>query len=164
MNVAALIQLLRLSGMIRDYSHNVDFNASCLKSMTFAFVSHQMSRLRLITFDVTNTLLRLRGSPGREYANVAKMFGVNIGHDELDRVYLDVWAEKKSEHPIYGLSEGLTTKQWWADFVRRVFCRAGYTGSPVILEVVAEKLHDKFSEGKNWETMPFASDVLKVGI
>ena len=122
-----------------------------------------MSRLRLITFDVTNTLLRLRGSPGREYANVAKMFGVNIGHDELDRVYLDVWAEKKSEHPIYGLSEGLTTKQWWADFVRRVFCRAGYTGSPVILEVVAEKLHEKFSEGKNWETMPFASDVLKVG-
>jgi len=132
--------------------------------MSFAFVSHQMSRLRLITFDVTNTLLRLRGSPGREYANVAKMFGVNIGHDELDRVYLDVWAEKKSEHPIYGLSDGLTTKQWWADFVRRVFCRAGYTGSPVILEVVAEKLHDKFSEGKNWETMPFASDVLKVGV
>jgi len=75
-----------------------------------------------------------------------------------------VWAEKKSEHPIYGLSDGLTTKQWWADFVRRVFCRAGYTGSPVILEVVAEKLHEKFSEGKNWETMPFASDVLKVGV
>ena len=122
----------------------------------------QMSRLRLITFDVTNTLLRLRGSPGREYANVAKMFGVNIGHDELDRVYNDVWAEKKSDHPIYGLSEGLTTKQWWADFVRRVFCRAGYTGNAIILDVIAEELHDKFSEGKNWETMPFASDVLKV--
>ena len=121
-----------------------------------------MSRIRLLTFDVTNTLLRLRTSPGREYANVAKTFDVNVGSAELDRVYKSVWAEKKSDHPIYGLEDGLTTKQWWADLVSRVFCRAGYAGSPVALEMIADKLHEEFSAGKNWEIVPFAVDVLKV--
>ncbi|KAI0209874.1 Haloacid dehalogenase-like hydrolase domain-containing protein 3 [Lamellibrachia satsuma] len=120
-----------------------------------------MSRIRLLTFDVTNTLLRLRTSPGREYANVAKTFDVNVGSAELDRVYKNVWAEKKSDHPIYGLEDGLTTKQWWADLVSRVFCRAGYAGSPVALEMIADKLHEEFSAGKNWEIVPFAVDVLK---
>lgn len=121
-----------------------------------------MTRLRLLTFDVTNTLLRLRTSPGREYANVARTFDVTVHADELDRVYRSVWAEKKSEHPVYGLEHGLTTEQWWADLVCRVFRRAGYVGSAAALERIADKLHEEFSQGKNWEVMPFAVDVLKV--
>ena len=124
--------------------------------------SPQMSRLRLVTFDVTNTLLRLRTSPGREYANVAKTFGVTATADELDRGYKSVWAEKKAKHPLYGLADGLTTKQWWSDLVSRVFSRAGYDGNHVVLGLIADKLHDEFSEGKNWETLPFAHDVLQV--
>lgn len=121
-----------------------------------------MPRLKLLTFDVTNTLLRLRTSPGREYANVARTFDVNVQSDKLDRVYRSVWAEKKSEHPIYGLAHGHTTEQWWADFVHRVFRRAGYVGSAAALERIADKLHEEFSHGKNWETVPYAVDVLKV--
>ena len=121
-----------------------------------------MARLRLLTFDVTNTLLRLRTSPGREYADVARTFDVTVRADELDRVYRGVWAEKKSEHPVYGLDHGLTTEQWWADLVGRVFRRAGYVGSTATLQRIADKLHEEFSHGKNWEVMPFAVDVLKV--
>ena len=121
-----------------------------------------MSRLRLITFDVANTLLRLRTSPGREYANVAATFGVTVTADELDRVYKSVWAEKKLKHPLYGLADGLTTKQWWSDLVSRVFSRAGYEGCPGVVGLIADKLHEEFSEGKNWETMPFAQDLLQV--
>jgi len=87
---------------------------------------------------------------------------VTVRADELDRVYRGVWAEKKSEHPVYGLDHGLTTEQWWADLVGRVFRRAGYVGSTATLQRIADKLHEEFSHGKNWEVMPFAVDVLKV--
>ena len=44
-----------------------------------------MSRqlLKLVTVDVTNTLIKVAGSPGRQYALVAKKFGVNIDEDLL---------------------------------------------------------------------------------
>lgn len=47
----------------------------------------QMNRLKLLTFDITNTILKVKDSPGHQYASVAKHFGVNMSPADLDNVY-----------------------------------------------------------------------------
>ena len=46
-----------------------------------------MNRLKLLTFDITNTILKVKNSPGHQYANVAKHFGINMSPADLDNVY-----------------------------------------------------------------------------
>lgn len=46
-----------------------------------------VSRLKLMTFDVTNTLLRVRVSPSHQYAEAAKLFGIEIPEKNLQDVY-----------------------------------------------------------------------------
>lgn len=36
-----------------------------------------LSRFRLITFDVTDTLIKFRTAPGRQYGEIGALFGVN---------------------------------------------------------------------------------------
>ena len=79
--------------------------------------------LKLVTFDVVNTILKVHRSPGYQYALVARQNGVNITGERIDSVYREVWKAKKSEHPTYGLNHGITSKEWWEDFVHRVFIK-----------------------------------------
>lgn len=42
-----------------------------------------LGRLRLITFDVTNTLLQFRSSPGKQYGEIGALFGVRCNNNDL---------------------------------------------------------------------------------
>jgi len=53
-----------------------------------------MYRLRVLTFDVYNTLIRVRGSPSHQYAKVAKSFGIDIPEVDIERVYQKTWRQK----------------------------------------------------------------------
>lgn len=46
-----------------------------------------MNRLKLLTFDVANTILKIKDSPGYQYSAVAKNFGIIIKASDLDKVY-----------------------------------------------------------------------------
>ena len=119
-----------------------------------------MSKLKLLTFDITNTLLKVKISPGSLYSEVAKSYGVNIHGSELDRVYPSTWQLKKRQHPNYGRRDGITTKQWWSGFVQMVFVNAGYRGSIYIIEEIATSLWDTYNEGSSWEVIPHTHECL----
>jgi len=53
-----------------------------------------MYRLRVLTFDVYNTLIRVQGSPSHQYAKVAKSFGINISEADIEKVYQPTWRQK----------------------------------------------------------------------
>jgi FMN phosphatase YigB (HAD superfamily) len=42
---------------------------------------NSLSRFRLITFDVTDTLIKFRTAPGKQYGEVGALFGVNQGEN-----------------------------------------------------------------------------------
>jgi len=54
----------------------------------------QMYRLRLLTFDMYNTLIRVYGSPSHQYAKVASSFGIYIPEADIERVYKKTWHQK----------------------------------------------------------------------
>lgn len=119
-----------------------------------------MNRLRLLTFDVTNTILKVKDSPGHQYSAVAKNFGININATDLDSVYDKTWQKKKSEHPNYGKDHGMTTKVWWQDFICRVFVNAGYQGNVSPLQGVSDVLWKRFEDGTDWEAIPHSHEAL----
>ena len=79
-----------------------------------------MRRWKLLTFDVTNTLLRVRGSPAQQYVREAARHGVHIPVKDLEYSYDKVWKTLWAAHPNYGSTTGLSQKQWWRKFVTKV--------------------------------------------
>jgi len=53
-----------------------------------------LSRFRLITFDVTNTLLQFRTTPGKQYGEIGALFGARCDNNELAKNFkANWWAE-----------------------------------------------------------------------
>jgi REG-2-like HAD superfamily hydrolase len=119
-----------------------------------------MARLRLLTFDITNTILRVKGSPGQEYARAAWLRGIQMSSEDLDQVYRPTWKKMRAELPIYGHNQGMSTWEWWRQFVHKVFINAGYQGPDKTLDAVCETLWQRFDEGFNWDVLPHSHQVL----
>lgn len=119
-----------------------------------------MHRIKLLTFDITNTILKVKDSPGNQYAEIAKRFGVNIGASDLDSVYDATWQKQKQELPNYGKDQGMTTKEWWQNFVCKVFLSAGYRGRLSSLNGVSDELWNRFKEGLEWDVIPHSHESL----
>lgn len=50
-----------------------------------------LNRFRLITFDVTDTLLQFRTSPGKQYGEIGALFGARCDNNELAKNYKANW-------------------------------------------------------------------------
>jgi hypothetical protein len=53
-----------------------------------------MYQLRLLTFDLINTLVRVRVAPALQYAQIARSLGVDIREADISRVYQATWRQK----------------------------------------------------------------------
>jgi REG-2-like HAD superfamily hydrolase len=114
-------------------------------------------RLKALTFDVTNTLIKARCSIGHQYADAASAHGIAANPAALERVFEPTMAQKKHEQPDYGMHDGVTSREWWADVVKRVFINAGHNdASPAALVKVSDTLWEHFQEEPEdaWEVMP----------
>ena len=120
-----------------------------------------MCKLRLVTFDVVNTLIKVKGSPGCIYSAAAKTCGVDIHPEAINKIYNAVWWQKKHQHPNYGSCLGMTPNQWWEDFVKRVFVTAGYQGRVSRIIQISDTLYSSFAEGNHWAVMPHSIEVLE---
>lgn len=119
-------------------------------------------RLRVITFDVYNTILRIKGgSPGDTYAKVARTLGVTSEPGVLDEAYKYVFRDMKRMYPIYGVKHGMTARQWWGDVVRDTFLNAGYKIEMGRMEKLSQLLYDDFAHADTWEVYPYSVSVLK---
>ncbi len=115
-----------------------------------------------MTFDITRTLIKVIGrSPSEQYAKAACRYGLKVPAADLSRVYNTTWRKMRAEYPIYGIHQGLTSRQFWEIFVARVFTNAGHGRHPEILKQVSDRLWDEFSAGNNWRVMPHVKDCLK---
>jgi REG-2-like HAD superfamily hydrolase len=115
------------------------------------------TRLKALTFDVTNTLIKARRSIGHQYADAARAHGIVANPAALERVFEPTMAQKKNEQPDYCKHHGVTSREWWADLVKRVFVNAGHKdASPAALAKVSDTLWEHFQDdaADAWEVMP----------
>ena len=76
--------------------------------------------LRLVTFDVTGTLLMTKLT--EHYAEIGLQHGVIVSNArELGRSFKSNFAQMTREHPVYGKHSGLGWENWWRQIVYNVF-------------------------------------------
>ncbi|NXX97315.1 HDHD3 protein, partial [Centropus bengalensis] len=119
-----------------------------------------MLRLRLLTWDVKDTLLRLRQPLGLRYAAEARAHGLRVQPARLGQAFREVYAAQSRRLPNYGQGRGLSSRQWWADVVKETFRQCGVRDERV-LALMAEGLYRDFCGGRCWEALPGAADTLR---
>ncbi|XP_029455441.1 haloacid dehalogenase-like hydrolase domain-containing protein 3 [Rhinatrema bivittatum] len=116
-------------------------------------------RLRLLTWDVKDTLVRLRCSVGEQYSAVAKSFGIQVEPKALESSFHKVYRVQNKLFPNYGLDRGLSSQQWWGDVVKQTFRNCGVSEDWVLAQI-AENLYSDYSMEKNWEVLPGIRETL----
>ncbi|XP_075041555.1 haloacid dehalogenase-like hydrolase domain-containing protein 3 [Mixophyes fleayi] len=117
-------------------------------------------RLKLLTWDVKDTLLRLRLPIGQQYQAEAKVRGLQVDSGALETSFRQVYRNHWRLFPNYGLSQGMTSHQWWVDVVSQTFRLSGVRDEGAI-QPLAEKLYQDFCTAKNWEVLPGAREALQ---
>lgn len=91
-----------------------------------------ISRIKLVTFDVTNTLLKFRSTPGKQYGEIGALYGVLSDDNVLAANFKSQWRKMNREHPNFGLKTGITWQDWWKIVVKGTFADTQF-----------EKTHEK---------------------
>ncbi|NXK54154.1 HDHD3 protein, partial [Chauna torquata] len=118
-----------------------------------------MLRLHLLTWDVKDTLLRLRQPVGESYAAEAQAHGMRVQPEALSKSFREAHGAQSRRFPNYGRGQGLSSKQWWLDVVKQTFRLSGVQEDGV-LSLMAENLYRDFCSARNWELLPGASETL----
>ncbi|KAG8286135.1 rhythmically expressed gene 2 protein-like [Homalodisca vitripennis] len=76
--------------------------------------------VKLITFDITGTLLALRESVGFQYAKVGSRHGIYAPPDELSKHFYRVFKKLLVQHPNFGAND-IGWQEWWRQLVFHTF-------------------------------------------
>lgn len=117
-----------------------------------------MSSIRLVTFDVTNTIIRVVGNVGHNYAQAAAVYNKTVDPVKLDNAFPKVYKHHSNMYPNFGVHNGLTTNKWWNMVVEETFREAGCDDANV--DKIAQHLFVHFASGKGWEILPEAVSTL----
>lgn len=120
-----------------------------------------LSRLRLVTFDVTETLLKFRSSPGKQYGEIGAMYGVLCDNNSLATNFRAHWYKMNKEHPNFGLHTGLGWERWWKMIVIGTFKDAKFHVDDKKLDAIATHLIEAYKTSACWQQCYGALDLLQ---
>ncbi|XP_011299315.1 rhythmically expressed gene 2 protein-like [Fopius arisanus] len=117
-----------------------------------------ITRPRLVTFDVTGTLLRTKLE---HYGEIGMKYGApELNLRVLAPSFKQHYSRLSREHPVFGKHTGLGWQNWWKNLVYGVF-RDQHPGiSQDILEKVSNNLVKLYGTHECWEKYPGTKDIL----
>ncbi|XP_061496825.1 rhythmically expressed gene 2 protein [Anopheles gambiae] len=142
---------------------------------------NNLARFRLITFDVTDTLLEYAVRPERHYAHVINAvleprLGLTLREDQIGPAFGRCFRAMKQQYPNFGAERRRPTgseegwRWWWRTLVERVVVDAAATGTDrhqaipaPLLRAIAEQLIDDYTyDGRRvcWRQRPGVDELL----
>lgn len=119
---------------------------------------------KLITFDITGTLLKYRSSPAIEYSNVLKKYGIEVKLSVLDDLINENWIFMTKAHPNFGLKTGLGWEKYWRTYAYNVYSKAFQIDNitdNIPLKIVIDDLMTTYSTGETFKIQNGAIELLK---
>jgi len=96
--------------------------------------------IRLITFDVTGTLMRHVGSAGDQYARaLEKHFDISCSSASLEKSFRECYREHSLKSPLFGRKHGLLLKQWWSSVY---FGTVAGANIPIAKDCITQTKHE----------------------
>ncbi|GAB6022435.1 hypothetical protein CHUAL_006548 [Chamberlinius hualienensis] len=115
---------------------------------------------KLLTFDVTNTLLKFACSPGAQYAKIAALYGVQTDPEKLTVAFKTLWKSMSKDHPNFGARSGMGYKDWWTRMVEQTFHNSGYKVDINNMKKISEHLIEVYGTNACWNVQPGVVEVL----
>mmetsp|Transcript_1810 Transcript_1810/g.2469 ORF Transcript_1810/g.2469 Transcript_1810/m.2469 type:complete len:376 (+) Transcript_1810:132-1259(+) len=119
----------------------------------------------LITFDATNTLIRLKAPVGAFYrSTLLKHFRYRVrlpNFEEFNEAFHAALEERMEEQPCYGIGQGVSSFDWWSAVVKESYYKIGRKfGIPKVwidqvLPAMQDELYNEiFRSPLAWEARP----------
>ena len=129
-------------------------------------MTSRFSRVKLITFDAKDTIIKLKQSAGTFYGQTATIYGIPVSENEyksLDQTFNSCFAEVARDHPNYGTETGLSLLKWWTLVIERGFRKANFDESRLpasTLNQVSAHAFKMFATNICWDPMDDAASAL----
>ncbi|VDP17927.1 unnamed protein product [Onchocerca flexuosa] len=104
-------------------------------------------KLRVITLDALNTLIRLKQSPGHTYADFAKHFNIQCSGDELNEAFRRNFRTLSKRKLCYGFRKDGEVA-WWIELVKNCFADIGKKSTEI--DKLAHKLFVYYGTVEPW--------------
>uniref|UniRef100_A0A1B6D276 Haloacid dehalogenase-like hydrolase domain-containing protein 3 n=1 Tax=Clastoptera arizonana TaxID=38151 RepID=A0A1B6D276_9HEMI len=117
---------------------------------------------KLVTFDVTGTLLKFPMSVGKQYAKTGAALGIEVDPDLLQKNFKISYKKMLKEHPNFGQVTGIGWESWWKLLVSLTFKNSlsenEFNYSKV--EKISMRLIDVYKTSEGWELANGAVELL----
>ncbi|KAH9495689.1 Haloacid dehalogenase-like hydrolase domain-containing protein 3 [Bulinus truncatus] len=117
--------------------------------------------LRLVTLDVTNTLIKNVGSPGQQYANAALKYGIMVDPLILNELFSKYYKHYSKMYPNFGAQNMIPANVWWSMLVKDCFKATDSRIKDEILDKITSELYYFYATPKAWEVLPGALCAIK---
>ena len=118
-------------------------------------------RIRMITFDVTGTIVSFRGTLEEHYLGAATKLGVkDVDSSQFGSAFGRAYRETSKLYPCFG-GDAMSAKEWWRICVLKSFRYAGATMDDETSEMVFQRIYSTFGSINAYEVFPDALPFLK---
>lgn len=117
-------------------------------------------RVRMITMDVTGTIVSFRGSLQEHYLGAASKCGVHdVDASKINEAFRQAYKETSHLFPCFG-GDKITAKQWWKECVLKSFRYAGCEMDESTEDLVFQRIYSTFGSMAAYEVFPDARPFL----
>ncbi|KAJ2390478.1 Haloacid dehalogenase-like hydrolase domain-containing protein 3 [Coemansia sp. RSA 2559] len=115
-------------------------------------MAKRLSHVKLITFDLFDTLYTPAEPVGRTYARPLWQHGYKVSEESMAKAFLRAFKEIHHTHPNYGRSAQMASRKWWATVIDTTWRHAaGINNEPTGTLVAArEALIDNFNSVRGY--------------
>ncbi|KAL1381482.1 hypothetical protein pipiens_013420, partial [Culex pipiens pipiens] len=136
--------------------------------MNSRLVVKNLARFKLVTFDVTDTLLKFSRPPEVQYALVARRHGcADVDERALARCFRSNFQRMARDHPNFGkcsssLSGNRDWRWWWQTLVVDIFHESHSHLDRTKLQAIAEQLVEDYQTSDCWAKIDQADDIIRL--
>lgn len=123
-----------------------------------------LRRFKLVTFDVTDTILTFRKSPAVEYADAVRRLGFPaVSETKLAAHFSTQFKQLNSEFPNFGRGNGrnqLTWENWWRRLIINILTKSEAQLTQLQMRKVADHLIDRYESADCYDKVPAANELI----
>uniref|UniRef100_A0A336KJ30 CSON009387 protein n=1 Tax=Culicoides sonorensis TaxID=179676 RepID=A0A336KJ30_CULSO len=128
-----------------------------------SMLAHNLSRFKLVTFDVTNTLLKFSKAPGVQYTETANSHGItSIEPKTVSIAFRKNFKILAKEYPNFGYNSQINWHEWWRLLVIQTLNDASSSKlDQKTVNKVAYTLIEQYQTPLCWEKYHKADELLR---
>ena len=116
--------------------------------------------MKIVTFDLTNTLIKVATGVGQQYNKILmkSKFNINLDKELTNSSFRRLFKEQNDKYPGYGYSQGMSSRKWWSIICKDII-KLNYEHQKLEnklsnddLEIAANLIFDEFCLKEYWQT------------